>query len=47
MHIPMREIGSAALDLLRDSLSSVPFPPRRLELACHLVRRSSTGQVSG
>jgi DNA-binding LacI/PurR family transcriptional regulator len=43
MHIPMREIGSAALDLLRDSLSSLPFPPRRLELACHLVERSSTG----
>ncbi|OHV77542.1 LacI family DNA-binding transcriptional regulator [Ensifer sp. LCM 4579] len=43
MHIPMREIGSAALDLLRDSLSNLPFPPRRLELACHLVERSSTG----
>ncbi|ANH07255.1 LacI family DNA-binding transcriptional regulator [Shinella sp. HZN7] len=46
MHIPMREIGSSALDLLRDSLSSLPFPPRRLELACHLVERSSTGPAS-
>ncbi len=44
MHIPMREIGSAALDLLRDSLSGMPFPPRRLELACHLVERASTAK---
>lgn len=43
MHIPMREIGSVALDLLRDNLSGIPIPPRRVELACHLVRRASTG----
>jgi DNA-binding LacI/PurR family transcriptional regulator len=43
MHIPMREIGSVALDLLRDNLSGIPMPPRRVELACHLVERSSTG----
>ncbi|MGF6175824.1 LacI family DNA-binding transcriptional regulator [Ensifer sp. 4252] len=43
MHIPMREIGSAAVDLLRDNLSGIPMPPRRVELACHLVERSSTG----
>ncbi|MBP1861442.1 LacI family DNA-binding transcriptional regulator [Rhizobium herbae] len=43
MHIPMREIGSVALDLLRDSLSGLPMPPRRVELACHLVERASTG----
>lgn len=43
MHIPMREIGIIALDLLRDSLSPVSMPPRRIELACHLVERSSTG----
>jgi DNA-binding LacI/PurR family transcriptional regulator len=42
MHIPMREIGSVALDLLRDSLSGLPMPPRRVELACHLVERAST-----
>jgi DNA-binding LacI/PurR family transcriptional regulator len=44
MHIPMREIGSVALDLLRDNLSGLPMPPRRVELACHLVERSSTAQ---
>jgi hypothetical protein len=27
MHISMREIGSVALDLLRDSLSGLPMPP--------------------
>ena len=43
MHIPMREIGSVALDLLRDSLSGLPMPPRRVELACHFVERASTG----
>lgn len=42
MHIPMRELGYVALDLLRDSLTSVPMPPRRVELACHLVLRAST-----
>lgn len=43
MHIPMKEIGSVALDLLRDNLSTLPMPPRRVELACHLVERASTG----
>ncbi|MHC1550458.1 LacI family DNA-binding transcriptional regulator [Phyllobacterium sp. K27] len=42
MHIPMRELGYVALDLLRDSLTNVPMPPRRVELACHLVLRDST-----
>lgn len=42
MHIPMREIGSTGLDLLHDSLSGLPFTPRRVELACHLVERAST-----
>jgi DNA-binding LacI/PurR family transcriptional regulator len=45
MHIPMREIGSVALDLLRDKLSGLPMPPRRVELACHLVERASTGKA--
>lgn len=44
MHIPMREIGSVALDLLRDILSGLPMPPRRVELACHLVERASTAR---
>jgi DNA-binding LacI/PurR family transcriptional regulator len=39
----MREIGSSGLDLLYDNLSGLPFLPRRVELACHLVERASTG----
>jgi DNA-binding LacI/PurR family transcriptional regulator len=46
MHIPMREIGSAGLDLLRDNLSGLSMPPRRVELACHLVERSSTAKAA-
>lgn len=45
MHVPMREIGAAALDLLRDDLIGLPMPPRRLELACHIVERQSTASV--
>jgi DNA-binding LacI/PurR family transcriptional regulator len=45
MHVPMREIGGAALDLLRDDLTGMLMPPRRLELACHIVQRQSTGPV--
>ncbi|SES24679.1 LacI family DNA-binding transcriptional regulator [Rhizobium sp. NFR03] len=47
MHIPMRELGSVALDLLRDSITGSPMPARRIELACHLVERASvTGRTS-
>jgi DNA-binding LacI/PurR family transcriptional regulator len=42
MHIPMREIGAAALSLLLDDLSLATLPPRRIELACNLVLRQST-----
>ncbi|MDX8527793.1 LacI family DNA-binding transcriptional regulator [Mesorhizobium sp. MSK_1335] len=42
MHIPMREIGSAALSLLLDDMAHSMLPPRRVELACHLVLRQST-----
>jgi DNA-binding LacI/PurR family transcriptional regulator len=42
MHIPMREIGAAALDLLLDDLGSRHLPPRRVEFACHIVERQST-----
>ncbi len=45
MHVPMREIGAAALDLLRDDVMGLPMPPRRLELACHIVERQSTAPV--
>lgn len=47
MHIPMREIGAAALDLLRDQLSGAPPLARRIELACHLVDRRSAGPAMG
>lgn len=43
MHIPMREIGAASLDLLLDNLGGMDLPPRRVELACHIVERQSTG----
>jgi DNA-binding LacI/PurR family transcriptional regulator len=42
IHIPMREIGAAALDLLLDSVSGFATPARRIELACHVVERQST-----
>jgi DNA-binding LacI/PurR family transcriptional regulator len=42
MHIPMRELGGVALDLLRDALSGFASPVRRVELACHIVERQST-----
>ena len=45
MHIPMREIGAAALNLLLDDLGGFSMPPRRVELACHLVERRSTGKA--
>lgn len=43
MHIPMREMGMVALNLLHDNLSTCALPPRRVELACSLVKRASTG----
>jgi DNA-binding LacI/PurR family transcriptional regulator len=43
MHIPMREIGAASLDLLLDDLGGMDLPPRRVEFACHIVKRQSTG----
>ncbi|MCX2721499.1 LacI family DNA-binding transcriptional regulator [Roseibium salinum] len=42
VHIPMREIGAAALDLLLDSAGPLAGPARRIELACHIVERQST-----
>jgi DNA-binding LacI/PurR family transcriptional regulator len=47
MHVPKREIGMVALDLLRDALSGPPMPARRVELACHLVERQSVGPAAG
>ncbi|MDO1585355.1 LacI family DNA-binding transcriptional regulator [Rhizobium oryzicola] len=42
MHLPMREIGAVGLDLLRDAAAGMVYPARRVELACHLIERSST-----
>jgi DNA-binding LacI/PurR family transcriptional regulator len=39
----MREIGAVALNLLIEDLGGSSMPPRRIELACHLVERQSTG----
>jgi DNA-binding LacI/PurR family transcriptional regulator len=46
MHIPMREIGAASLELLLHDLGGPHLPPRRIELACHLVERQSTTAAS-
>lgn len=43
MQMPMAEIGGAAVELLRDLKSGLPLPPRRIELACRLLLRESTG----
>ena len=45
VHIPMREIGGVALDLLLDSIDGFTTPPRRVELACQIVERQSTAVV--
>ena len=45
MHIPIREIGACALDLLVEVLSDPKLSTRRLELGCHIVTRQSTGPV--
>ena len=45
MHIPMREIGATALDLLRDAMLGLAEPPRRIELACPMMLRASAGPV--
>lgn len=47
MHIPMREIGAASLDLLLDDLDGMELPSRRVEFACHLVLRRSTAPRRG
>lgn len=47
MHIPMREIGAASLDLLLDDLDGMQMPSRRVELACRMVQRGSTARKRG
>lgn len=41
--MPMREIGAAAVDLLRDLGTGPELPARRIELACTLLLRASCG----
>jgi DNA-binding LacI/PurR family transcriptional regulator len=41
--MPMREIGAAAVDLIRDVRSGPAMPARRIEFACRLVQRGSCG----
>ena len=45
VEIPMRQIGALALDLLRDVLTGPDMPARRVELACRIVDRASTGPI--
>jgi len=47
VHIPMRELGAVALDLLRDGMTGFANPARRVELACHIAERQSTGPAKG
>lgn len=44
IHIPMRELGAVGLDLLREELQGLPIPRKRIELACRLHVRGSTGK---
>ncbi len=46
IHIPMREIGGVALDLLLDSVDGMMTPPQRIELACRIVERQSTAPAA-
>jgi DNA-binding LacI/PurR family transcriptional regulator len=46
MHIPMRELGAVALDLLRETGQASGGIARRIELACHLVERQSVAACS-
>ncbi|MGU3576640.1 LacI family DNA-binding transcriptional regulator [Brucellaceae bacterium C25G] len=45
VHIPMREIGMTAVDLLRDLCSGAPALPRRIELACYIAHRQSVAST--
>lgn len=41
IEIPMRHIGAAAVDLLRDLSFGAHMPARRIEIACKLIERQS------
>ena len=40
----LRELGAVGLDLLREELQRLPIPKKRIELACRLHVRGSTGE---
>lgn len=43
VEMPMRALGSVALDLLRETARGFEMPAQRVELACRIVERASTG----
>lgn len=45
MHLPTAEIGVIALELLQDCIAGTTGISRRIELACALVERGSTGPL--
>ncbi len=47
IEMPMRHIGAAAVDLLRDLQTGGAMPARRIELACRLLERGSVGPAPG
>ena len=47
IHVPGREMGHVALEMLGDHLSGAATLPRRVELACRLVERGSVASARG
>ncbi|PYE84240.1 LacI family DNA-binding transcriptional regulator [Pseudoroseicyclus aestuarii] len=43
LEIPMQQIGATALDLLAEAVARPASPARRVEIACGIVERGSTG----
>ncbi|SEN58512.1 transcriptional regulator, LacI family [Loktanella fryxellensis] len=43
VEIPMQAIGRLAIDLLREAHGAPDLPARRIELACRIIERGSTG----
>lgn len=43
IRMPMQAIGAASVDLLREMLTGLPLPARRVELACAFIARGSSG----
>lgn len=41
VHIPMRDIGAVAIDILCEEMGNPGRPARRVELACSLIERAS------